>query len=197
VNATTAVLLVRPTVRSTDWLPPAASGLLAVAVATLPRGTPPTLRLELAAIALAMGASFALDDDAAVSVEASPVPLALRNAVRAGFAIPIPATIWLTLLLVTPEADACTLTVELGGLLAAALALGAAGRRLGADGGLVAAPALLGLVATSSLVSWHDFWRVGFGAAVLLGVWASRDPAGRRVPSGSAIGKPCKCRVFP
>jgi hypothetical protein len=132
-----------------------------------------------------MGATFALDDDATPSVEASPAPLALRNAVRAACAVPIPAMIWVTLLLVTPEADGRMITIELAGLVAAALALGAAGMRLGDDGGLVAAPALLGLVAASSLAPWHDFWRVGFGAAVLLGAWASRDPARQ-------LARPCR-----
>jgi hypothetical protein len=180
VQARRLALLVRPTVRSTDWLPPVAGSLLAVAVATLARGTSPALRLELASVALGIGGSFALDDAAATSLEASPAPLALRNAVRAGCAIPFPAAIWITILLLTPEADRSTLTLELAGLLAAALALSALGMRLGVDGGLLAAPAVLGLVAASSLVHWDDFWGVGFGAAVVLGIGASRDPAHQR-----------------
>jgi hypothetical protein len=163
VQARRLALLVRPTVRSTDWLPPVAGSLLAVAVATLARGTSPALRLELASVALGIGGSFAL-----------------RNAVRAGCAIPFPAAIWITILLLTPEADRSTLTLELAGLLAAALALSALGMRLGVDGGLLAAPAVLGLVAASSLVHWDDFWGVGFGAAVVLGIGASRDPAHQR-----------------
>jgi hypothetical protein len=175
------LLLVRPTVRSADWRAPVASGALAVVVGALTSGVSPTLRLEFAAVALALGASSALDDPAADSLAASPAPVALRHAVRAGCALPLPAAIWLLLVLRSHGIDRGTLTLELAGLLASALALGAVGARVGARGGTAAGPALLGLVTAAALspasMSRPLPWAMVLAVAGAAGAAASRDPA--------------------
>src|SRR5262249_57062336 len=58
------LLLIRPTVRSIEWLAPTTGGLVAIAIVAVPGGVPPMLRLELATIAVALGVSVTLDDAA-------------------------------------------------------------------------------------------------------------------------------------
>lgn len=175
------LLLVRPAVRSADWRAPVAGGALALAVGPLTSRVSPTLGLEFAAVALALGASSALDDPTVDSLAASPAPLALRHAVRAGCALPLPAAIWLLLMLPSHGIHRATLTLELAGLLASALALGAVGTRVGAKGGTAAGPALLGLVIAAALsppsVSRLLLSAVILAIAITTGAAASRDPS--------------------
>jgi hypothetical protein len=191
------LLLVPPTARSTDWLPGTASGMLAVAVVTLARDTSPALCLGLAAAALAMGSSFALDDPAATSLEASPAPLVLRHAVRASCALPLPAAVWLGLVQHFQAVDGSELTLVLAGLVASALAIAAVACRAGESGGLVAAPTLLMLVACAFVLpervslfpdgdpgeanAFIVRWGLVLGLAACVFIAASRDPAHRRV----------------
>src|SRR5262249_10536296 len=113
LRARQLLLLLQPTARASEWLAPVAGAVLAVAVDRLAGGISASLGLELAAIALALGASFALDDPAAESLGASPLPLVLRHAVRAACAIPIPLGIWLVLILQSQGVSRGALTKEL------------------------------------------------------------------------------------
>jgi hypothetical protein len=147
LRARQLLLLVRPTAHAAEWLAPIAGSVLAVVADTLAGRISPTLGLELAAIALALGVSFALDDPAAASTAASPAPLLLRHAVRAACTLPLPVAVWLMLLLRSPAPDRSALTLVLSGLLASALAIAAVGARVGESGGFIAGPAFLALVA--------------------------------------------------
>jgi hypothetical protein len=156
------------------------------------------LGLEFAAIALALGVSFAYDDPAAVSVAASPTPLALRHAVRAACVLPLAAAVWLVLLLHTRADDRGVLTLVLAGLVGWALAIAAVGTRVGDSGGLIAAPSLLALAACAFLLpgrvslfpaeaqssegkAFVVRWVLVLGLAACTWVAASLDPASGHV----------------
>src|SRR5262245_46811467 len=93
------LLLVRPTARASEWLVPLAGSVIAVAANGLAGRVSSLLGLELAAIALSLGVSSALDDPTGPSLAASPAPLALRQAIRAACALPLPVAVWLVLVL--------------------------------------------------------------------------------------------------
>ena len=179
------LVLVRPTVRSTDWLAPIAGAVLAVAVEVSAGRLWPQPSLELAAVALALGASFALDDDAAASIATTPTRLALRHGLRAACAMPLPAAVWLAIVMASPAADADTPTLELASLSATALAVAAARLRAGNAGGLAAAPAVLGVAAAAPLVpttvSVDLVWALVLAAAAAVSAAACLDPAVRTI----------------
>lgn len=197
LRARQLLVLMPPTARASEWLAPIAGSVLAIAVDGLAARISPSLGLTLAAIALALGVSFALDDAAAVSISASPASLALRRAVRVACALPLPTAVWLGLVLHSQATDGSELTLVLAGLVASAFAMAAIGLRAGESGGLVAAPALLALVACAfvlpgrvSLFPEGDpgeggafvvRWGLVLGLAASTFVAASLDPARRRV----------------
>jgi len=190
MRARQLVVLVRPTARASEWLAPIAGCAIAIAFDTLFGRISPSIGLELAAVALALGVSFALDDPAEASVEASPVPLAFRHAIRAACVVPLPAVVWVLLATRSDAPDAGTLTLEVASLVALALAIAALGTRAGGSGGPVAAPALLGLVASTAglrdAIAPLVFWALVLAVAAALAAAACRDPAkglGRRSSS--------------
>src|SRR5262249_36586693 len=121
------MLLIRPTARASDWLTPIAGAVLAVALDRVAGPISASFGLELAAIALALGVSFAFDDAASVSIAASPVPLGLRYAVRGACALPIPAAVWIVLASSSGADNRSMLTLALAGLVAQTLAIAAVG----------------------------------------------------------------------
>jgi hypothetical protein len=195
-------LLVRPTARASEWLAPVAGSVIAVAVDYAAGRISSQLGLELAAIALALGVAFALDDPAAPSLAASPIPLGLRHVVRAACALPLPIAVWLVLVLLSSVADRSALTLVLAGFITWALATAAVGMRIGDSGGLIAAPAVLALGACAFLLpervslyptegregAFVAAWALVFGLTAAMGIAASRDPACRR--RGGIQGEP-------
>jgi hypothetical protein len=197
VSPRRALLLVGPTVRSTDWLAPTAAAILAIAVDRLAGRTSDVLGLELAAIALAVGIAFALDDPAAGSLAACPASLAIRNAVRVACVVPLPAGVWLALVLRSGAAGAVRLTPVAAGLSSMALAIAATRVRAGESGGLAAGPAVLALVSGAGLLperlslfpddgrladgSFGGRWGLVLVLSVVTYAAASRDPAARRL----------------
>jgi hypothetical protein len=181
MRARQLVVLVPPTARTSEWLAPVAGCAVAIAFDSLVGRISPSVGLEPAAVALALGVSFALDDPAASSLEASPVPLAVRHAVRAACVVPLPAAVWVVLATRSDAPDARTLSLELASLVALALAIAALATRVGEAGGPLAAPAVLGLVAATAglrdAIRPVVLWTIVLAVAAALAVAACRDPA--------------------
>ena len=198
-RARQAILLARPSVRTAAWVAVLPAGVLGLGVLTL--DGPVVLELRLAAVALAAGAAFVLDDPAAETIAASPTPLLFRNLLRAALALPLVAALWTVLLLYADVAPAWALTLELAAMLAATLAIAALAAPLVPDGrgGVAAAPALLVLLGAAALAlpdgltlfaagpldaRWgasHERWASVLVAAILAFVYASLDPGRARL----------------
>lgn len=201
VRARQILLLVRPTVRASDWPAALAGSLLAIGVDHFAGLISPPLGMELAAVVLALGVSFALDDPAALTLAATPAPLGLRQMIRAACALPLVAAAWIAILLSSRGVDSGTLTLVLAGFLASAFAIAAVGVRFGESGGLVAAPALLALGAAVFLLperisllpvegpqgnerAFAARWALVLALMAVIGKAASRDPGARRHVTG-------------
>lgn len=189
-----AALLVRPTLRSASWTPLAAGGALALAFLAL---TDPGLaQLRLAAIALCVGAAFALDDAAATTVASAPTPLWARHALRLGLALVPLALLWALVWWLADEAS-WAVSLELGAMLALTMAAAALAAQIRGDGrgGVAAGPALLALLSGGYLLlpahlglfpagpedpfwaSAHERWALVLVAGLLGLLTAGRDPA--------------------
>lgn len=213
VRAHQAVALRRATVRSVRW-PPAlvavlfVAGLVAWKRDALDAPGSGLLVLRIAAILLALGAVFVLEDDAAVSVASSPTPLWWRRALRCGVAAAILLPAWAGVLAyahsLEPELPWARLSLELAVLVTVGLAVaGVVSRRLDVlDSGMTAALSVLGfalagvylpprlvLFTTPGSASWDPSTLRWTGvltlAAVVLAV-ATRDPA-RTVRRSGAV----------
>ena len=207
-RARQAILLAWPSLRTAAWVAVLPVGALGLGVLTL--DGPVVLELRLAAVALAAGAAFVLDDPAAETIAASPTPLLFRNLLRAALALPSVAVLWVLLLLYADAAPAWALTLELAAMLAATLAIAALAAPLVPDGrgGIAAAPALLVLLGAAALalpdgftlfaagpfdVRWdasHERWASILVAAVLAFVYASLDPGRARLLALQARREP-------
>jgi hypothetical protein len=151
---------------------------------------------------LALGGGYALDDGAAVTLQASPYGLARRVGLRIGAAVAVIAPLWTVMLAGrlprAPAAERWTLglglTVELAAALAGVWAVAAWGRRHGVDQpGLITSPVLLASVFVALSFSrapmvvgpgpqWtaaHLRWSGVLAGAACLLVAATRDPAAR------------------
>ena len=198
LRARQLLLLLHPTARASEWVAPVAGAVLAIAIDSLAGRISAALGLEFAAIALALGVSFAFDDPAGASIAASPTPLALRHSIRAAGVLPLPAAVWIGLLLRTHAGGQSILTLVLAGLVAWAFAIAAVGTRVGDSGGLIAAPSLLALAACAFLLPGHVSlfpagapssegkalvvrWVLVLGLAACTWVAASLDPASQHV----------------
>lgn len=194
-----------PTFRATPLIPAAVACVLACVPPFLV-GHPREVIGALIGVALltSVGVGFALDDPAAVTLEASPTPLAVRRGMRlallgvvltagavvhlsiasvVGEGVPIPARAWL---------------VECGAFVVVTLAVSALAQRVLPElsGGAAAAPAGLVLLACVGTLSrfrswlspfpgaehWPRWWLVLAAAAAAL-AWLSRDPASRALRS--------------
>jgi hypothetical protein len=161
--------------------------------------------LRVLALLLALGSGYALDDSAAVTLQASPYSLARRTWLRIGCAVAVVAPLWTAALaryLPTTSAGdrwalGLGLTIELIAALTVIWAVAAWGRRHGFDHpGVLTTPALLAtllLVASipqaPMLVGFDPQWTLAhlrwagiLGVATCALVAATRDPAARRRP---------------
>jgi hypothetical protein len=121
VRARQARLLIAPTARAMAWAPMMiASGIaLAVVGNDLRRTTDPflaTMSLRNAALALAAGAAFVLDDPAAPTIESVPPSAMFRRAVRVGLLVCSVAPVWAALVIASamraPGVPVAALTLE-------------------------------------------------------------------------------------
>jgi hypothetical protein len=170
--------LLRSTAHAVTWRPMVVGAALGLAVLLVPEaltarltGTHLTTLARIAAICVALGAAFLLDDPATGSIPAVPIPRLARNLARVTLAVPAVA-LWWTLTLglakttghhaAAAHLPVAALTLEAATVLAAALALGAVAQRRSADGnsGVVAAPAVL-LIATAA-------WLLPYPVALIL-----------------------------
>jgi hypothetical protein len=208
--------LVRPTARSMRWLPLIGSGLVGAVIVFLQTRQSCALEgggscvdlgtrismVRMAAVLLAVGAGFVLDDPTEDSTAHLPVSLLLRRAVRIGFVLPLLAAFWVLSMWLAartlddpgsfPNGD---VMLEAAALAAVALALAAATAPFVPErlGGVAAGPALLGLVVgalflPSDISIWvqepaldrwngaHEAWGWVLLGAVAVLAFASRDP---------------------
>jgi len=203
--------LLWPTARAIKWRPLAAGAALGMAVLLIPQAlterltvTHLTTLARIAAICLALGAAFLLDDPATRSTPAVPTPRLARNLVRVALAGPTIALWWaLTLSLAkttghhaaAAHLPVAALTLEAAALLAGALALAAIAQRRTVDGNgnasVVAAPAVLVFVAVAWLLPhpvelilnptdprWtasHHHWAGVLATALVAFLWAGHE----------------------
>lgn len=157
--------MVRPSIRTLWWPPLLGTALLGFGVLALDGD--PAIEPRLVAVALAVGASFALDDAASEAVASSPTPLLLHRLVRLALVLPLLATAWL-LLVSRGDAGALGtgLTLELAGMLAVtwAGASVAASRTAAGRGGIAAGPLLL-LFLGVAIVALPDEWALAAAGA--------------------------------
>jgi hypothetical protein len=215
-SSATVSELVRPTVRSMRWLPVAGSGLVGAVIVFLQTKQSCTLEgggscvdlgtrisvVRIAAVLLAVGAGFVLDDPTEDSTGHLPVSLLLRRAVRIGLVMPLLVAFWRVSMWLAartlddpgsfPNGD---VMLEASALAAVALALAAATAPLVPErlGGVAAGPALLGLVVVALFLPYdisiwvqepvldrwngaHDTWAWVLLSAVGVLMFASRDP---------------------
>jgi len=159
---------------------------------------------RIAAICLALGVAFLLDDPAARSTRTVPTSRLARHGVRVALAGPVAGLWWALLLHVAGRrmpVPAAALTLEAATLLAVALAVSAVAQRRSVDGttSVVAAPGVLLVVAVAWALpqrvelivrpadpGWtaaHYRWVVLLGFALAAFVWAGHEPT-----SGRSLG---------
>ena len=209
MNPRTLVPLLRSTAHAITWRPLVVGAVLGPAILLVPEAltakltvTHLTTLARIAAICVALGAAFLLDDPATRSTPAVPTPRLARNLVRVTLAGPAVA-LWWTLTLglakttghhaAAADLPVAALTLEAATLLAAALALAAIAQRRTADGnaGVIAAPAVLllaavawflphpvALILTPTDPHWaasHHRWIAVLATALAAFLWASHD----------------------
>jgi len=209
-----AAELLRPVARTIRWSPLVGAVIVAfVQVYVQTREScPPTnpclgpearvLALRIAAILIALGSAFVLDDPTEETTGHFPTPRWLRRAVRVGLVAPVVTLTWAMLVPLAMRSSVATdpfptgaLTLELTTLVIAGLALSVASARFVPEGmgGIAAGPILLGLVAAAHYLPerlavfildpqaprWHaahDVWRVLLLIAIAALLFVSRDP---------------------
>jgi hypothetical protein len=220
--------LVRPTARTIRWPPLVAAVIVAfiqVFVQTrdvCPPATPcvgpeaRVLALRIAAIFLALGTAFVLDDPTEETTGHFPTPRWLRRAVRVGLVAPVVTLAWALLVPLAMRSSVDpglfptgALTLELATLVIGVLAISAASARFVPEGmgGIAAGPILLGLVAAAHYLPerlavfildpqaprWHtahDVWRVLLLIAIAALLFVSRDPWRRPLRSFGGSVRP-------
>jgi fluoroquinolone transport system permease protein len=203
-----AALLLGPTAQTLRWAALPVVLVFTVGLVELERRQPglDLWALRAGAVLLAIWAGLSVDDPAEATVEATPFPPLGRRALRLLLALAALAACWALLLTRTlgvPPVGGVTL--EAAALVAVALAAAAVASRLTADhqGGLAAAPAVLGLVLGAIRLprrlwlfpapgdpGWtaaHGRWAAVVGVAVVVLLLASLDP-GRRGPRAFTVG---------
>jgi hypothetical protein len=161
--------------------------------------------LRVVGLLLALGSGYALDDAAAVTLHASPYPLARRTGLRLAATAAFVIAVWVTVLAWYHRWDlGLGLTVELAAALAVTWAVAAWGRRHGFDQpGLATTPALLAALLLAASIprapmlvgpgpDWaaaHLRWSGVLAAAAGALMIALRDPAARhcRTPGGGVV----------
>jgi fluoroquinolone transport system permease protein len=188
-------LLTPATVRAGQWLPILPAGALALLAIALAARTPDAgfVAPRLAAVALALGSAFVLDDPATELLACSPTPLWVRRLVRVGVLLPLLGLLWAAVLgrgglAVLPVG---ALTLELAAMVTVTLALSAWAALRSGDGlgGRAGGPGLLALLPLAWQAhlwagipgdpQWavaHRRWLATLVAAAALLLWASLDP---------------------
>lgn len=183
----------RHLVRAVVWQPVVLGGGVAVVLAYDGyTGTEQTL----AAVSVALGCAFLLDDPAWVTVSSSPAPLWWRRSLRMALVLPVAGLLWLAAVLVAglPRGQWWPGGLEVAAMIGMTLAAAAVAIRRSGDGlgGAAAGPALLALVVGSLVLppawamypvvahQWH--WVLLLTGAVSALMVASRDPAARDFP---------------
>jgi hypothetical protein len=188
--------------RSITWGPLGVAAVLSMSIVALRHGEPAAGPMQAAAILLASGAGFTLDDPAAEVLAPSPTPLSRRRSLRLFLVVP-PLTLLWGLLLKWQQTDggeeALALMLVFGGLVGLSLAItGVAGRTswLPSRGGVAGPPAILVLMFLSAAVprrwrplplgdvpgGWTQIyirWACAAAAATIVLLMSSRDPAAR------------------
>ncbi len=187
--------------RSSRWAPLSVSALLAVVLVALRHDQQAAGPMQTAAILLAGGAGFALDDPATETLAASPTPLLLRRSLRLLVMVPPVMVLWGLLLRwqgTEGSAESVALTILFAGLMGLSLAVaGVAGRTtwLPGRGGLAAPPAILVMVFLSGAIprrwrplplgdvpgGWTQIyirWAAAAAVGTLVLLMSSSDPAG-------------------
>ena len=158
--------------------------------------------MRFAAVMIALGSAFVLDDPTGDATAHLPGPLWLRRAIRIALVVPVLALGWvvsipLALRTAPPgtRLPAGALTLEMAAIVSLVLASAALAGRLASDriGGIAAGPTLLVLLVTSFFLParhslfvdsqldppWrhsHHLWQVLLGAGILGLVALSVDP---------------------
>jgi hypothetical protein len=140
------------------------------------------------------GVGYALDDDAATLLAASPTSLARRRAVRVGLAAAVLAIGWAVAFTVRAVGDETVgqstvgLLIEAATAASFALAIAASGlvERPGFASSITSLAGVLTVTALSFRYRWlpelgpsahHNRWLWLGGAALAVAAWSSRDPA--------------------
>lgn len=223
--------LVRPIARSIRWSPLVISGASGAILVYLQTSDACTLEgaggpcigvddrismVRMAAVLLAIGAGFILDDPTEETTAHQPLSLLVRRLTRIAVATPVVLAFWwlsMALAVRTMDDPASfpegALSVELVAIVAMALALAAAAAPLVPErmGGIAAGPALLGFAVGFLLLPprlalfvndpmqerWsgaHQAWSAILGLAALALLLSSRDPWRRRLASVLRVGLP-------
>ncbi|MFG2312810.1 ABC transporter [Streptomyces sp. NPDC048566] len=209
-------MLVRPVWRSMPRLAPAASGGLGLLLAAAPRmasgPSDPWLCLNLlraAALAVALGLAFVLDDPARHTTAVVPTRRPLRTGLRLGLMAPLVAAWWAAALLLVPgEArpplGAVTLEAAALGAVAVAAAVVVIRHSGASEPGIAVSAGLIGTAFAASVLlparwavfvapgdpHWgdaHRRWAGVLAVAVLAGACSLCEPLRRRRPT--ALGR--------
>jgi hypothetical protein len=214
-----AAALVVPTLRAVKWLPMILSLAIGLALlmlsVVLPDNVDPSQLLtwvRTSAVFGALSVAFLLDDPAATTTAAAPVPVSVRRAVRIGLALPVLACWWGAVLAAcatfAPQAPVPTAALLLEGatMTVATLTLSVICARWVPEGlgGVAAAPGLLlgaalaaalpepvALFTTPNSPHWassHYGWVGILAACCAAVVLSSRSPAGRRITARPRTG---------
>ena len=207
----TLLLLARPTAHAIKWRPIAAGAVLGLTVLLVPEALVEritdaqlTSLTRIAALGLALGVAFLLDDPAGRSTPTVPTSRLARHLVRVALAGPAVALWWALTLVVAnsggQQLPVAALTLEAATLLAVALAVSAVAQRRSADGNtsVVAAPSVLLFAAVAFALprpvelivrpadpGWaasHHRWAVVLGFALAAFLWAGHDRVIRSAP---------------
>ena len=194
--------VLRSTARTMPWLPPVAASIVATAVVAMRLDDSAAFPLQIAAVVLASGLGYALDDPAFEVVGPSPASLWQRRQHRLLLALP-PTILLFTALLAwhgtADRSEALALGAMFAGLVGLALGIaGVAARRSPRGlGGIAVAPALFAALVMSTLFAprwrplpmgdipggWHPIY-VRWCTAALVGLAvlavSSRDRASAR-----------------
>ncbi|MEV2216370.1 ABC transporter [Streptomyces sp. NPDC050997] len=212
VGATVRGLLA-PLARTMPWRTLGAAGALGLLAAAMPRllGDEPSdwLALNLlraAALALAAGLAFVLDDPARHTTAPVPVRRPVRQLLRAALAVPFTALFWTAAVLLVPAAvrpPVGAVTLEAATTFALALALSAVAIRFREEprpGAGVTAVLLTGAVLSALLppdrwalmvtvkderwAAAHERWGVLLAAALAVWAMCGMEPVRRRSAAG-------------
>ena len=200
--------VVRYSARVIPWLPPLAAAVVATVVIAVRHGQAETFPLQIAAVLLASGIGYALDDPAFEVLAASPTSYRRRRLQRLSIVLPPTVVLYAALLVwqgtAGPEETLAFVAMATGLMGMAVGIAGVASRRSPRGlGGIAVAPALFAALILSTMLpprwrplpigdipgGWLPIY-LRWSAAALVGVLvlavSSRDRAGRIGPDGTS-----------